>query len=334
MSATSTVSGILVLDEAQIRDLAAGVDALASVREAFVRLARGEVEQPDVLSLELREQRGEVHAKGAYIHGAPYYSIKVASGFYDNPALGLPVVAGAVWVFDARTGRPRAILLDNGYLTDVRTAAAGALAADLLARPDADVATIVGAGGQARHQLRALAEVRTLREVLVWGRDHEAATRCASELAESTGLAVRACRELEDAVRAAGIVVTVTPSRAPLVHADWVAPGTHLTAVGSDLPGKLELEPALLAQARVVADRLSQCREQGEIAAAVAAGAITIDDVACELGEVAAGLAPGRTSEAEITVADLTGVGALDAAMATSVVERAIAERIGFELDA
>lgn len=334
MSAGAAAPGLLVLDERQVREIASGVDALAAAREAFVRLARGEVEQPDVLSLEIGEHRGEVHAKGAYLHGSPYYSIKVASGFYDNPALGLPVSAGAVWVFDARTGRVRAMLVDHGHLTDVRTGAAGALAADLLAAPDADVATILGAGGQARHQMRALARVRDLRRVLVWARRQEAADACAAELAAETGLDVVVADSLEAAVGAARIVVTTTPARTPLVHADWVRPGTHVTAVGSDLPGKVELEPALLARARVFADRLAQCRTQGEIAAAVAAGAIAIEDVAAELGDVAAGIAAGRTARDQITVADLTGVGALDAAMAAAVLARALDENAGSRIDA
>lgn len=334
MSAGVATPGVLVLDERQVREVASGVDTLTAAREAFERLARGEVEQPEVLSLEIGEHRGEVHAKGAYLHGSPYYSIKVASGFYDNPALGLPVSAGAVWVFDARTGRVRAMLVDHGYLTDVRTGAAGAVAADLLARPDADVATIVGAGGQARHQLRALARVRDLRRVHVWARRHEAAAACAAELAAETGLDVVAADALEAAVGAAQIVVTTTPARTPIVRAEWVRPGTHVTAIGSDLPGKVELEPALLGRARVFADRLAQCRTQGEIAAAVAAGAIAIDDVVAELGDVAAGLAEGRTAEEQITVADLTGVGALDAALAAAVLSRALDEDAGSRIDA
>jgi ornithine cyclodeaminase len=330
---TGGAAGVLVLSEPEVRDLAAGVDVLATVREAFVHLARGEVEQPDVLSLDVREHRGEVHAKGAYIHGAPYYSIKVASGFYGNPELGLPVGAGAVWVFDAHTGALRAMLLDNGYLTDLRTGAAGAVAADLLAREEARVATVVGAGVQARHQLRALTRVRPLERATIWARRPEAAAACAADLAAETGIPVQATTDLPGAVAAADIVVTVTPSREPLIEAQWVTPGTHITAVGSDLPGKTELAPALLARARIVADRLAQCRTQGEIAAAIAAGAIAAGDVACELGEVAAHSCRGRITPEDITVADMTGVGALDAALATAVVQRSRTERAGVVLD-
>lgn len=331
MSATSPV---LVVRERELRELIGHREAFDAVRDAFVRLSRGEVEQPDVLSLDLREQRGEVHAKGAYIHGAPYYSIKVSSGFYDNPKRGLPVSGGAVWVFDAQTGAVCAMLVNNGFLTDLRTAAAGALATDLLARRDADTALIVGAGGQARYQLEALAGARELRRALVWGRRPEAAEQCAADLCAATGLPVEAAASLEQAVGEASIVVTTTPARAPLIDADWVAPGTHVTAIGSDMPGKLELDPRLLARAVVFADRLEQCRTQGEIAAAIAAGAIALGDVAAELGDVASGTHPGRTSDEQITIADLTGVGALDAAVATLVTERALAAGVGEALDA
>lgn len=325
---------VLIVREGELRELVGHRDALAAVREAFVALSRGAVEQPDVLSLDLAERRGEVHAKGAFIHGAPFYTIKVSSGFYDNPRRGLPVSAGAMWVFDAETGAIRAMLLDNGYLTDLRTAAAGALAAELLARPDASTALIVGAGGQARYQLEALVRVRRLERVLVWARRPEAAARYAAEMSARIGLPVEASGRLEEAVAAADIVVTTTPAREPLIRASWVAPGTHVTAVGSDMPGKHELDPTLLARAVVIADRLEQCRTQGEIAMALDAGAIALEDVAAELGDVAVGTFAGRTSAEEITVVDLTGVGALDAAMGTLVANRAIGQGIGEALDA
>jgi alanine dehydrogenase len=320
---------VLVVRERDIRSLVSVSDARAAVREAFVALARGAVEQPDVLSIDLREQRGEVHAKGAYVHGSPYFSIKVAAGFYGNPERGLPVASGAVWVFDAQTGFPAAILLDNGYLTDLRTGAAGAFAAELLAPEHLDTVTIVGVGSQARFQLQALLEVRTPRRVLAWGRRGVAADLYAREMAEATGVPVTAVTTLREAVQQADAIVTTTPSREPLIDDSWVRPGTHVTAIGSDLPGKVELDPPLLARATVVADRLAQCRTQGEIAAAIAAGAIAEQDVHAELGEIAAGTKPGRGSAEEITVADLTGVGALDAAVAALVTTRARERGVG-----
>lgn len=322
---------VLVVRASELRELVGPADALPAVHDAFVRLWRGEVEQPDVLSLEVAAHRGEVHAKGAYLHGAPTFAIKVASGFYDNPARGLPVSAGAVWVFDAGTGRLRAILLDDGFLTELRTAAAGALSVRLLAREPVRTVAVVGTGGQARHQLRALATVCAPTEVRVWGRRAEAADRCARELAGELGLSVAPVASLADCVGGADVVVTTTPSRAPLVRAEWIWPGTHVVAVGSDLPGKVELDPVLLGRATVVADRLAQCREQGEVAAALRVGAIAEADVV-ELGAIASGDAPGRSDDDEITVADFTGVGALDAAIAAVALERARAAGAGERL--
>jgi ornithine cyclodeaminase/alanine dehydrogenase-like protein (mu-crystallin family) len=217
-------------------------------------------------------------------------------------------------------------------LTDLRTGAAGALGTDLLAVDAPATATIVGSGGQARYQLEALLEVRTPKEVLVWGRRREAAQQLVDEVAAGSSVNIDVADSLQAAVARADIVVTTTPSRAPLIDAAWVGPGTHITAVGSDLPGKVELDPKLLARATVVADRLSQCRTQGEISAALAAGTLELDDVHAELGEIAAGDKPGRSSLDEVTVADLTGVGVLDAAVAVLVTQRALERGVGERL--
>jgi ectoine utilization protein EutC len=325
---------IRVLNEAETRSLITPAEAIARCRDAYARLARGRVEQPDVLTIEVKEHKGEVHAKGGYLHGEPWFSIKVATGFYDNPALGLPVTSGAVWVFSARTGRLELILLDNGYLTELRTGAAGAVAADLLARPVVDTAGIVGAGGQARYQLEALLQVRTPRRILVAGRDGARTRAYAEEMSARIGRRVEVASTVEELVRSSDLIVTCTPADTPVIHDAWVRPGSHITAMGSDMPHKRELETGLLRRAKVVADRLSQCLTQGEVHHAVAEGVLRPEDVYAELGEIAAGLKPGRTSDSEITVADQTGVGALDAAVANLVAERATRSEVGRWLEA
>jgi ornithine cyclodeaminase len=275
-----------------------------------------------------------VHVKGAYLHGAPTYSFKVASGFYRNPERGLPVGAGLVLAFSAETGELAAVLFDNGYLTELRTGAAGALAADLLARQRVGKVAMLGVGGQARYQLEALAGVRRPEVVTAWGRDPAKAEAYATEMRERLGLAVEVAPSPRDAVEGADVVVTTTPAREPLVRAEWLAPGAHVTAVGSDMPEKQELDAAVLARAdKVVADRLEACLENGEIHRAVAAGAITAGDVHAELGEIAAGDRQGRESDDEITVADLTGVGVQDAALAAFVVTQAEARGAGRPLE-
>jgi ornithine cyclodeaminase len=321
---------IRVVREHEIRALIGPPQALAAVRDAFARLARGEATLPGVIGLDIPAHEGEVHVKGAYLHGSPYFSIKMASGFYGNAARELPVTGGLVLVFDATTGLLVAMLLDNGYLTELRTGAAGALAADLLARSPVDTVGIIGSGGQARYQLEALLGVRRPRRVLVHGRSRERAFAYASEMAARFGLDVTVAASVQETVEASDVVVTATPSREPVVRAAWLRPGVHLTALGSDGPAKRELESAVLARAdKVVADSLAQCLRLGEIHHAVAEGVLRAEQVYAELGEVAAGLKPGRVSDEEITVADLTGVGVQDAAVADQVTAAALAAGAG-----
>jgi ornithine cyclodeaminase len=328
------VTEVRLLFESEIRSLIGPMEALEAVREAFVKLARGETLLPDVIGVDITETRTEAHIKGAYLRGAPFFSIKAASGSYDNPSRGLPVSGGLVLVFDATTGLPRAVLFDNGYLTDLRTGAAGALAADLLARKEIDRVGVIGVGTQARYQLEALLGVRRPGTVVAFGRSTAKAAVYAREMESRYGVHVVVASTMEKVVEGSDVVVTVTPATQPLVRADWVGPGTHITAVGSDGPGKQELEVDVLAKAdKVVADRLDQCLRFGEIHHAVQAGALRKEDVYAELGELVAGLKAGRESDEEITVADLTGVGVQDAAVANRVVEGALRRGLGKVLE-
>jgi ornithine cyclodeaminase/alanine dehydrogenase-like protein (mu-crystallin family) len=318
------VTGVRLLSAADVRALITPADALAAVRDAFVRLARGEASLPPILDLAFPGAGGEAHVKGAWLHGDPYWSVKAATGFYRNPELGLPVTSGLSLVFSAETGRLAAIVSDGGLLTELRTAAAGALAADLLARAEIDQVTVVGAGGQAAFQVEALLGVRRPRRIAVWARRPERALACAEMLAARHGLPVEPALDLEAAVRAADLVVTVTPSDEPLVRAGWLRAGAHLTAVGSDMPGKQEVEAAVLAAADVVvADHPPAAALHGELQHALAAGVLLLGDVIA-LGALAGGSATGRTDAAQITFCDLVGVGVQDAAVAGLVVGRAL----------
>jgi alanine dehydrogenase len=325
---------ILLLHEREIRGLIGPSQALPVVRESFVELARGHAVLPGVINLDVPNSGAEVHVKGAHLRGSPFFSIKVASGSYDNPARGLPVGSGIVLVFDAATGFPRSVLFDNGYLTELRTGAAGALAAELLANRNVGRVGIVGVGSQARHQLAAFLKVRTPERVIAYGRSEAKATAYAKEMEDREGVRVLPVKTVEQAVRGSDVVITVTPSREPLVRPEWIGPGTHVTAVGSDGPEKQELDVGVLKKAdKVVADRLDQCLRIGEIHHAVEAGVLRAEDVYAELGEIAAGLKPGRTSEDEITIADLTGVGVQDAAVANFVLDAALRRGAGKVLE-
>jgi ornithine cyclodeaminase len=328
------MSRMLVLTEAELRRIV-GLDlsAVACVEEAFAALATRPVAMPPILRLDIPEHRGEVDVKTAYVPGLDGFAIKVSPGFFDNPRLGLPSLNGLMILFSARTGLVEALLLDNGYLTDVRTAAAGAVAARHLARPDAAVAAIFGAGMQARLQLEALALVRPIREARIWARDPQKASEAASGLSRRLGFPVTAVPDPQAAARGADVIVTTTPAERPILMADWLEPGQHVTAMGSDSEHKNEIDPAVFARTTYVADRLSQTRRLGELAHAIRAGLATTDQAFAELGEVIAGQRPGRTKSDEITLADLTGTGVQDTAIANLAAARARTAGAGQAID-
>jgi ornithine cyclodeaminase/alanine dehydrogenase-like protein (mu-crystallin family) len=219
----SRVTTVRILREADVRAALPMPACIEAVEGAFVAYSRGETELPSVIHLDVPEARGEIHVKAGHIHGAPTYAVKVASGFY---AADPPAIDGLVVVFDAATGAPVAFLLDGGYVTDTRTGAAGGVAARWLAPEHATVVGVVGAGIQARRQVEALRCVRDVTEVRVWGRDADRAAAAASDVGGVLAPTVR------EAVDAADVVITCTASTEPIVRAEWIAPGTHITAVG------------------------------------------------------------------------------------------------------
>jgi len=320
-----------ILTETELRRIVRlDLDAVACVENAFRALATLPVAMPPVLRLDIPEHRGEVDVKTAYIPGVDGFAIKISPGFFDNPKLGLPSLNGMMALLSAKTGLVEALLLDNGYLTDVRTAAAGAVAARHLAREDAKVAAIFGAGVQARLQLEALTLVRPIRTARIWSRDPDKARMAAAALASELGIDVVAERDPRRACAGADIIVTTTPSETPILMADWLSPGQHITAMGSDSEHKNELDPRIVAEAgRYVADSLSQTRRLGELNHAIRAGLVGPEAGFSELGAVIAGLQPGRSNPQAITVADLTGTGVQDTAIATLARDRARAAGSG-----
>ena len=306
-----------IITEAELREAISPADAVAVIRDAFRADGERRTTVPEVINLAIPGTDGEFHVKTAHVAGMPYIAVKVASGFYDNLKRGLPTGTGLMVLFDAATGMPAALLLDNGYLTDVRTGAAGAVAAEVLARRDATTVGVIGSGVQARHQVRCLREVRRVDRVVAWSIDPAGLDAYVTEMREILGVAAEAAESPERVVWEADILVTATPSRAAIVAARWLHPGLHITAVGSDGPGKQELEAGVLRAADlVVVDRLSQCRRLGELQHGIAAGLFGDERVHAELGEIVAGSKAPRTSDAQITVADLTGVGFQDTAIA------------------
>lgn len=313
-----------ILTETELRQVIhLDLAAIDCIEKAFGLLSTGKVVMPPVLSMALRDANAEVDVKTAYVPGFDGFAIKVSPGFFNNPSIGLPSLNGLMILFSARTGLVEAVFLDNGYLTDVRTAAAGAVAARHLAPKVVNTAGVMGTGVQARLQLQAAHLVRPFERALVWGRDLEKAKTTASDLQKSLGIPAEALEDPKRLVSESQLVVTTTPATAPILSADWLHPGLHITAMGSDQDDKNEIDPQVLRHADlVVCDRLSQCELLGELRSALAAGVIQDQSSIVELGDVVSGKHAGRQGNDDITFCDLTGTGVQDTAIATFVRSR------------
>jgi len=326
---------VTILTEAEIRDcVSMDQGAVEAIAQGFTRLAEGQTTMPPVMRIDVAENHGEVDVKTAYIHGLDHFAIKVASGFLDNPLLGLPYGSGMMIVMSARTGFLEAILLDNGYLTDLRTGIAGAIAARHLARQRIETAGVIGSGMQARYQVRGLRLVRDFRRLMVYGIIPDQVRRYAEEMRQELGVEVVIAGHPEEVVRQSDFVVTTTPSREPYLKAEWLHPGLHITCMGSDAEHKQELYADVFGHAdRLVCDRKSQCFRLGELHHALEAGVVSEQSEIFELGELTSGRVPGRQRDDEITICDLTGVGVQDTAIALLAYERALGKGLGISIE-
>jgi len=313
---------VLKLDE--IKPLIDIPQLIEAIEAGFVLYSEDKVVVPPVGFLHFDRPPGDVHIKYGFVKDDDVYVLKMASGFYDNAELGVPVADGLILVFSQQTGHLELILLDECWLTDMRTAAAGAVAAKHLAADNIHHIGIVGTGVQARMQLELLKDVVDCQSCLIWGRDANKVQRMiedlqAREAIQAWGLDLKAATDLDELVSQCNLIVTTTSAREPLIRADQVQKGTHITAMGSDDLGKQELEAGLLAKAdRVVADSISQCVHHGECVHAVKGNEIEEASI-LELGDVIKNPELGRSSEDQITVADLTGVAIQDIQIAKMV---------------
>ncbi len=325
--------GVTILTEAEIRKCV-GMDqeAIAVVEDGFTHLADGGGTIPPIMRVDIPENKGEVDVKTAYIRGRDSFAIKIASGFFENYLLGLPSGSGLMVIVSAKTGVPEAVLLDNGYLTNVRTGAAGAVAAKYLARERINTAGVIGSGTQARYQMIALKLVRDFRRLMIYGIIPDEVEQYVSEMAPVLGVEIVKAEDAEAVVRGSDIVVTTTPSKEPYLKAEWLHPGLHITAMGSGAEEKQELFANVLTHTdRLVCDRKSQCFRLGELHHGVKKGLISQDDEIIELGELTSKQKPGRKDDEEITICDLTGVGVQDTFIALLAYRKAIEESLGVE---
>jgi ornithine cyclodeaminase len=302
----------------QIKEILPSLDLIPMIEEGFRSYSAGDAVIPPVGEMLL--EKGEVHIKYGYLRDGDYYLIKIASGFYNNAQLGLPSSNGLMLLFSQQTGQPVAALLDEGHLTDTRTAVAGAIAAKHLAPRRIERIGIVGTGIQARMQLRYLQEVTPCRQVLVWGRGIHQLESYQAKMNQH-GFRIETTLKADDVLNSCNLIVTTTPATEPLLMASGLQSGTHITAVGSDTPHKQELEAQILARADVVvADSIAQCLLRGEIHQALKAGLLEEKELV-ELGDIIRGEATGRTADSQITVADLTGVAVQDIQIGVGVYE-------------
>jgi ornithine cyclodeaminase/alanine dehydrogenase-like protein (mu-crystallin family) len=308
-------------------------DCIEAVEAAF--RAQADAAIPSAV-LGLHAPSGGFHIKAAGLRlSRLYVAVKINANFPGNPTKGLPTIQGLVALYDGDDGRPLAVM-DSIELTALRTAAATAVAARVLARPNASTVALCGCGVQGAYQVKALAVVRSLSAVRVHDRDHERARRFATDLAAEIGLPVSAAEDWPEAARSSDIVVTCTTSKVPIVGTDDIRAGSFLAAVGADNPEKNEVEPALMARSRVYVDSIAQASAIGDLHHAVAQGVLRPQDVQAEIWEVVTGRKAGRGSDGEITIFDSTGVAVQDVAAAALVYERAEAAGRGlrFELGA
>ena len=324
----------LVLNESDIRSCVSLDEvALDEVAKGFTALAKGHVTLPPILRIDVKENHGEVDVKTAYIQGLDSFAIKVAAGFFENWKLGLPTGSGMMVLINTQTGNPLAVLMDNGYLTDVRTGIAGAIAAKHLAPKEVKMVGVIGSGMQARYQIRALKLVRDFSFLMVYGIVDDEIDKYIDEISKKLNIEVIRADSVESVVKESDLVVTTTPSKEPYLRAEWLHTGLHITCMGSDSEDKQELFPDVFAKAdRIACDRKSQVFRLGELHHALEAGIVSEDGEIIELGELTSGANPGRQSKEQITVCDLTGVGVQDTQIARLAYQRAVEQGLGIEI--
>ena len=326
---------VLVLTESELRQcVGLDQDALEAVQNAFTWLADGKAVMPPIMHIEVAENNGDVDIKSAFVKDLDSFAVKLGSGFFNNPQLGLPSSSAMMVLLSAKTGFCEAVLLDNGYLTDVRTGLAGAVAAKFLAPETVDTVGVIGTGAQARYQIKSLKLVRDFQRLLVVGRTPERTNAYIDDMREALGIDVVGVESVEQLMRESQVVISTTPSREALIEAEWLHPGLHITAMGSDLAGKQELAVDVLGSADLlVCDRKSQCFSMGELQHGLGAGVITEESDIYELGELTSGRVAGRRSPEDITVCDLTGTGVQDTAIALVAYRKAIESGLGSTID-
>ena len=307
---------VLVWD--QIEPILSKIDVIEPMKQGFIDYSRGLAEIPPVGELIMEDPPGDVHIKYGYLRGGNHYVIKIASGFVRNNEFGIKAGQGMMLLFDIKTGQPSAIFIDEANLTDIRTGIAGAITSSELASKNVNEVLIVGTGVQARYQAKYICQEMDISKVIFWGRDDNKISKLANDI-KLNNVEIKIEKNLESAVRSSRLIITTTSAKSSLIVSEWVQPGTHITAVGSDTHDKCELDYNILAKANlIVADSIEQNVLRGEIHQALKHDAINEADL-IEIGEIFENPEKGRKNDHDITVADLTGVAVQDLVIAEAV---------------
>ena len=324
----------LILNSTEIKDCVKfNKDLIPIIEDAFKSLSLGKTVMPPILRVDIEKYHGESDVKAAYIEGLDSFAVKVASGFFNNPKLGLPSSNGLMILLDSQTGTIKSVLLDKGYLTDVRTAIAGAIASKYLSNPESSTVAIIGAGIQARMQLEALSLVRDIKNVNVWSRDINKVNQYIKNLG-NYNFNFKVFDNTDDLVKDADILITTTPSKHPLIRYSALPKGIHITAMGSDAEEKNELDPHIIKNCNVyVPDNQAQTIVLGELHHAIKNNLIQKDMIFNDLGKIIINSELGRQNNDDITVADLTGTGVQDTAIARYAYAIANKKKLGTIVD-
>lgn len=321
---------ILWLNRKEVESLLDMKGTLKVVEEAFMQHGLRKVQMPPKLYLYFKNHNGDLRTMPAYLEGPDITGVKIVNVHPDNPKIGLPTVMALMILNSTETGAPLAIM-DGTYLTDMRTGAAGGVAVKYLARKNAKTVGFVGTGNQARTQLLAINEIIDIQEIKATSTTEKQTLAFKDDMELRIECEITVKKSIKE-VCDCDILVTTTPSRAPIVMNDWILEGTHINAIGADAPGKEELDPLILKRANVIVDDIQQASHSGEVNVPISKGLLSENDIFGELGEVITGKKKARTNDSDITVFDSTGLAIQDVATADMVYRKALAGKVGIKL--
>ena len=308
-------------------------EAIKVVEEAFKEKGLGKVQMPSKQYLFYKKYGGDLRVMPSYLEELDISAVKIVNSHPENRKYNLPTVMAIIVLIEPKTGAPLAIM-DGTWITAIRTGAASAVATKYLARKNSKILGLIGAGAQAYTQLKGISCIVDFKEVWVWSLKSDEIEKFIQRVEEEySGKVFYAAKTIKDAVKNADIIVTATPSRKPLVDAEWIKGDIHINAIGADAPGKQELDPRILKKAKIVVDDLNQSCHGGEVNVPLAQGLLKIEDIYGELGEIVAGKKVGRTSDDELTVFVSTGLAIQDAVTANLVYRKALKSGVGKLVD-